>query len=1226
MPTLSDVTGCRRLLLAATCVVAVLPPAPAGQAQTALPGPGTATPHREFPVGSVRRLDELPPGRFRSRLDALPLPARDHALQWLRSFHFTEADLPSLHADSTGAIFYECALRAATAVPGNPEPTLMAGAAVPVDPFPASLVFHSRPGAPNILFLNFAGETVSGTLWNTELGRTEIPAVAFSVDSDLTTFSSSEQTAIQRVWDRVAEDYAPFDIDVTTERPATFTTRTALALITRTTDANGDDNPSSSAGGVGYVNVFGSFSYAKYRPVWIYHDNLANVESYLAEAASHEVGHNLGLSHDGLTDGTEYYDGHGSGDISWGTIMGACYNRNVTHWSKGEYHLANNTQDDLATIAGKLTYRPDDHGGTQATATALTVSGGTNIVATTPQTDPTNSNPANKGVLERNTDLDVLSFVTGSGAVQLAVNPWIMPSGTRGGNLDILVELHDEAGSLLLTNNPAAQTAARVETNLTEGRYFLHIRNSGAGGPFNSPPTGYTEYGSIGQYFVTGFVARSTGYIAPPLAELQATDLTTPGMATHHFDVTYSDDVAVAVSTIGPDDARVTGPNNYDQPAQLASLSSNSDGTPRTATYTITPLAAETWSPADNGTYTVWMEAGRVGDVEGAFVAEGKLGQFHVAIPMAVYAAGMDADPGWTLEPDWQYGPPAYGASGPTSGSTGTKIVAFNLSGDYANNLPPTYATTPPINTTGSSSLTLRFQRWLRTRRNDAASIQASADGATWLEVWSSSNGVSDSSWREVRYPLPPEVTGSASLRLRWGLATSRNQSDLGWNIDDVEVLGDGTLDTTPPVPLLSVADVTLAGSPSHSCSVTYTDDTAVRLASLDSTDLAVDGPNGYAGVVEFIGADLPSDGSPITATYSIPAPGGAWDATDNGTYSLTLAEDAVQDTLNNSTPEAALGAFQVEISTATPGVLSVVPASGLTSTGDSGGPFSPGSILYTLTNTGDSPLNWTAGKSQTWLSLSAGSGTLDPDASTTLTVSINTGANNLSPGDYSDTVSFLNTSTGDGSTGRAIDLTVTAPTTVELTLAPNNPDWGTVSPASGSYPAGTTVELLATPATYFEFKEWLGDASGKANPLALELNANTLVVAVFAELLTTNHPTPFWWLAEQGYTGDFESAVDIVGANGLPLWQSYVAGLDPSDPASTLQLTGELSSDGTAYLLHWATVPDRAYTILFSTNVAGGFAPLPGASDLPSTVQTFSDPVPPEGDGRFYCLQVRKP
>jgi hypothetical protein len=376
-----------------------------------------------------------------------------------------------------------------------------------VSPFPTSLIFHSKPGAPNALFLNFSGETVTSTAWNTSVSRSTIPAVAFSIDGDFTTYSDAEQTAIQRIWFRVAEDYAPFDVDVTTERPATLNNRTAMALITRNTDANGNANPFSTAGGVAYVSVFGISSYSQYRPAWIYYNNLAATESYIAEAASHEIGHNLGLSHDGKTDGTDYYSGHGNGDTSWGSIMGTGYNRNVSQWCHGEYYMANNTQDELATIASYISYRVDDHGDTQATATPLVVTGGANIVSTKPDTDPDNLLPANKGMLECNTDVDVFSFITGNGHINLSVNPWLQPAGTRGGNVDMLLELHDESGTLLMTSNPASQTQAQIQTNLAKGRYYLYTRGTGTGEPMSSTPTGYTSYGSIGQYFISGTLA-----------------------------------------------------------------------------------------------------------------------------------------------------------------------------------------------------------------------------------------------------------------------------------------------------------------------------------------------------------------------------------------------------------------------------------------------------------------------------------------------------------------------------------------------------------------------------------------------------------------------------------------------------------------------------------------------------------------------------------------------
>ncbi|MDB6031901.1 MAG: hypothetical protein JWM16_2239 [Verrucomicrobiales bacterium] len=469
---------------------------------------------RQFIPGSVTRPEDLPPSKLRSKLELLQGGPRARALDHLKAFHFTEMDLDSLDADEEGSILYTDHFQLDQTALQTPSEPLIAQAAVPVSPFPSSLVFHSRPGAPNVLYLNFSGENLTNTAWNSSVGRTLIPALAFSLDADNSTFSDSEQAAIKRIWQRVSEDYAPFNIDVTTERPATFGSRTAHALITRSTDADGAANPSSTAGGVGYVNVFGSTSYTRNRPVWIYYNNLANNDSYVAEAASHEIGHNMGLSHDGTTAGREYYGGHGSGETSWGPLMGTGYGRNVSQWSKGDYYQANNTQDDLAIIAAKLTYRTDDHGDTPQNATPLVITAGTNISSTTPESDLTNLNPANKGVLEQNTDVDVFSCTAGAGTIRLAVAPWVTPSGTRGGNLDLFIELRDASGNLIPTENSDTATGAAIQTAVASGVYYLYVRNSGSGNPLSSTPTGYTSYGSIGQYFISGFIPPTNSSVS----------------------------------------------------------------------------------------------------------------------------------------------------------------------------------------------------------------------------------------------------------------------------------------------------------------------------------------------------------------------------------------------------------------------------------------------------------------------------------------------------------------------------------------------------------------------------------------------------------------------------------------------------------------------------------------------------------------------------------------
>jgi len=978
----------RRISLSAVCVM-VLGSAP-GLASGHRPGPLRG----EFLPGAVRQIADLPAGRFRARLERLSLQARNRALASLAEVHFTELDLLSLEADDEGGLFYADLFTLPESLTSAESDPPTAAAAVPIDPFPAGLVFHSRPGAPNVLFLNFAGATVSGTAWNPSLGRTSIPAVAFSTDSDTVNFSDTEQVAIKRIWQRVAEDYAPFELDVTTERPAVFSLRTAEALITRNTDANGASNPSSSAGGVAYLDVFGSPNYATRRPAWIYHNNLANNESFTAEAISHEIGHNFGLSHDGLTDGTEYYSGHGSGETSWGPLMGTGYNRQVSQWSDGSYYSANNTEDDLAIIAAKTAYRADDHGDTPATATPLVLTGGTQIVSTTPETDPDNLDPDNQGVLEHNTDVDVFSFVTGNGPISLSVNPWIQPSGTtRGGNLDVLLELYDANGGLVLSSNPADRTLAQIQTPLSEGLYFLHVRNTGVGEPLAPAPTGYTTYGSLGQYFISGFVVAS-GLVVPPIAQLQANDLAVLEAGPNPLTVTYAANLAVDVATLDDRDIRVSGPNGYERLARFLAVDVNSSGTPRVVAYAADPPGGPVWTESDNGTYTVWMQPDQVNDTEGATVAAGQLGEFNVNVPACIYAANMDADPGWTLQPRWAYGRPAYLGTGPAAGFTGANIVAYNLSGNYEDQLSTKYATTPPINCSAYTNVRLQFRRWLRLKTGDTALIQVSTNGSAWYSVWTTSRTVADSSWQLMQHPLPSLVAGSRSVQMRWGISSGPSQNDLGWNLDDVALF-------------------------------------AERLGSV-------------------------------------------------------------------------------------------------------------------------------------------------PDVALTVTV--------------------------------------------------NNPAWGTVSPARGTFAAGSMVSVYATPADYFRFVGWTGDSASTDDPLAIVLTGNVSLQAVFGEILTGAHGTPWWWLAAQGYTHDFDSAEARVGANGIPLWQSYVAGLDPDDPASQLRLGLRPGTTPASVILDWNPVTGRVYTLRCSTNLTLGFSPLSGAANLPAEVNRLTNTVAEPSSQVYYRLEVQIP
>ncbi|MEM4720705.1 MAG: choice-of-anchor D domain-containing protein [Candidatus Methanomethylicaceae archaeon] len=151
-------------------------------------------------------------------------------------------------------------------------------------------------------------------------------------------------------------------------------------------------------------------------------------------------------------------------------------------------------------------------------------------------------------------------------------------------------------------------------------------------------------------------------------------------------------------------------------------------------------------------------------------------------------------------------------------------------------------------------------------------------------------------------------------------------------------------------------------------------------------------------------------------------------------------------------------------------GVLSVTPSEGFNSSGNQGGPFSPSSKDYVLENTGGASINWTATKTKPWIDLSKTGGSLAPGASTTVTVSINSNANALSPGTHSDTITFTNTTNHVGDTTRIVTLTVNLPPQIYINLS--SPEDGAEFSCCSYYaPIGPPTFRWETNATATTFK-----------------------------------------------------------------------------------------------------------------------------------------------------------
>ncbi len=349
---------------------------------------------------------------------------------------------------------------------------------------PALLDLQSLPGAPGVILLDFDGYYMAaGNYWNNGNAINAAP-------------SGMSDDAVREHWEVVSEDYRGFNLNITTNE-AVFNSyprnRRMRVIVTPTNTA------APGAGGVAYL---GSFNWDNDVPCWVF---ITSGKSG-GDASSHEIGHCFDLQHDGRSNPNEGYF-LGIDGTAWAPIMGAGYYRPVVQWSKGEYRYAKNDdgkplQDDIAVIASSkfgVGFRGDDYGNNTGSASELTYNASGAI------------NQKN-GVISNEADIDFFSFTTGGGNVTLNANTM-----GRNGNLHLVIRLYNASGASIgnyTSSDPFALNAS-VTVNLGAGKYFVGIDGGGAGDPAYG---GYSAYGSLGSYWVTGtippggVVANSDGF------------------------------------------------------------------------------------------------------------------------------------------------------------------------------------------------------------------------------------------------------------------------------------------------------------------------------------------------------------------------------------------------------------------------------------------------------------------------------------------------------------------------------------------------------------------------------------------------------------------------------------------------------------------------------------------------------------------------------------------
>ena len=401
--------------------------------------------------------------------------------------------------DETGRLFY---VEPDQAVAPTAPPTEAAAY-----PYAASFTLHSRPTATRKVFLDFDGHRVQSSAWN-DVMHPVIDVAAYTMDADAT-FSQAELDVVQEVWARVAEDYAPFDVDVTTEDPGTAAlVRSSVADTAYGMRASVTTDPdmrtvlcSGGCAGVAYVGVFDTVTGSSgpwYQPAFAL-PKTTYTAAQVAEIVSHEVGHTLGLSHDGLNGSAYYQDG--TGTKIWSPIMGAGYTP-LTQFSNGDYSGATQTQDDLAVIAqhGPAVIG-DDYGNTVGTAFPL---------------GPGDATAA--GLVTSRSDVDVFALSRScDGTLTASVTP-----APLGPGLDTQLRLLDASGGVVAVSAPATARGgtwspvltgmgASISQSLAPGTHFLEVDGVGLA----DPTLGYSDYGSVGRYTLATTGCPHTGTPSP---------------------------------------------------------------------------------------------------------------------------------------------------------------------------------------------------------------------------------------------------------------------------------------------------------------------------------------------------------------------------------------------------------------------------------------------------------------------------------------------------------------------------------------------------------------------------------------------------------------------------------------------------------------------------------------------------------------------------------------
>ncbi len=398
---------------------------------------------------------------------------------------------------------------------------------------PSVPAFSSSPTAAYTIYLDFAGFNFPDG-WGYGAAPGNVPAYHFDGDSSTFTFSSTELANIQNVWSRVAEKYAPFNVNVTTVDPAPAVTDGLPTTDAQRTDyydtqpqmmhtiiGGGNDWLDPNSAGISQLGATAApqFGTNGYHTNFVFSALSPSNLQFIGEAAAHENGHGLGLSHQSdysVTPFLEYSLGTTpqSGPGSKAPTMGNSYFAERGTWMIGTAHnqiLGQVIQNDPQTILdpiqnpGMGSFINDGIGHSRGSATPLPINGGhvDSSLAKGVIVPASSSNPVPTG--ESNYVADFWSFTTAKALVTLTANAGrssISPGvADPGATLDSTLRILDTSGGVI-AESATINLSETLSLLLEMGTYYAEVVSAGDPDRDN---LGFSDgFFDMGSYFLSG--------------------------------------------------------------------------------------------------------------------------------------------------------------------------------------------------------------------------------------------------------------------------------------------------------------------------------------------------------------------------------------------------------------------------------------------------------------------------------------------------------------------------------------------------------------------------------------------------------------------------------------------------------------------------------------------------------------------------------------------------